>query len=212
MLRQLTIRDFVIVYRLELAFSGGFGALTGETGAGKSILIDALALTLGERADAGVVRAGREKAEVAATFDVSALPEVRSWLVENDLEGDDELFLRRVVDAGGRSRAYIHGPPATVQQLREVGEWLVDIHGQHAHQSLLRADAQRALLDAHAGLGALVRDVGVAWKAWRESEQLLRTASEGAEALKREREQLQWQIGELDALAFGEDEWTTLDV
>jgi DNA repair protein RecN (Recombination protein N) len=212
MLRQLTIKDFVIVDRLELAFAAGFGALTGETGAGKSILIDALALALGERADAGVVRAGCDKAEVAATFDVAGLPEVRSWLAANDLDGDDELLLRRVVDAGGRSRAYINGSPATVQQLREVGEWLVDIHGQHAHQSLLRADAQRALLDAHAGLGGLSREVGAAWKVWRETEQLLRSASEGAEALLREREQLQWQIGELDALAFGDDEWATLDV
>ena len=212
MLRHLTIRDFVIVDRLELEFLAGFGALTGETGAGKSILIDALALALGERADAGVVRSACEKAEVAATFDVSALPVVREWLAANDLEGDDELLLRRVVDAGGRSRAYINGSPATAQQLREVGEWLVDIHGQHAHQSLLRADAQRNLLDTHAGLSGLVREVGVAFRAWREAEQTLRAASEGAETLQREREQLEWQISELDLLAFGEDEWATLDV
>jgi DNA repair protein RecN (Recombination protein N) len=154
MLRHLTIKDFVIVDRLELEFANGFGALTGETGAGKSILIDALALALGERADAGVVRSGCDKAEVAATFEIAALPEVAAWLKSNDLDGEDELLLRRVVDAGGRSRAYINGSPATVQQLREVGEWLVDIHGQHAHQSLLRSDAQRALLDAHAGLTA----------------------------------------------------------
>jgi len=212
MLCHLTIRDFVIVDRLELEFDRGFGALTGETGAGKSILIDALALALGERADAGVVRAGCDKAEVAATFDVLALPQVRDWLQANDLEGDDSLLLRRVVDAGGRSRAYINGSPATVQQLREVGEWLVDIHGQHAHQSLLRADAQRSLLDSHAGLSGLAREVGAAWKVWRDAEQMLRSASEGADALSREREQLQWQIGELDALAFGEDEWAGLDV
>lgn len=212
MLLHLTIKDFVIVDRLELEFSNGFGALTGETGAGKSILIDALALALGERADAGVVRSGCDKAEVAATFDVAALPEVAAWLAANDLDADNELMLRRVVDAGGRSRAYINGSPATVQQLREVGEWLVDIHGQHAHQSLLRADAQRALLDAHAGLGPTVREVATAWKTWRDAEQALRGASEGVEALQREREQLQWQIGELDALAFGEDEWATLDV
>jgi DNA repair protein RecN (Recombination protein N) len=212
MLQHLTIRDFVIVDRLELSFVAGFGALTGETGAGKSILIDALALALGERADAGVVRSCCDKAEVAATFDITAQPQVSDWLRANDLEGDDELLLRRVVDAGGRSRAYINGSPATVQQLREVGEWLVDIHGQHAHQSLLRADAQRTLLDSHAGLSGLARDVGAAWKIWRDAEQMLRTASEGADALQREREQLQWQIGELDALAFGDDEWASLDV
>ena len=212
MLQHLTIRDFVIVDRLELSFLAGFGALTGETGAGKSILIDALALALGERADAGVVRSGCDKAEVAATFDIVALPQVSDWLRANDLDGDDELLLRRVVDAGGRSRAYINGSPATVQQLREVSEWLVDIHGQHAHQSLLRAEAQRALLDSHAGLSVQAREVAAHWKIWRDAEQMLRTASESADSLQREREQLQWQIGELDALAFGDDEWATLDV
>ena len=157
MLSHLTVRDFVIVDRLELDFSSGFGALTGETGAGKSILIDALALALGERADPGVVRAGCDKAEVAASFEIVALPEVQAWLRSNDLDADDTLILRRVVDAGGRSRAYINGTPATVQQLREVGEWLVDIHGQHAHQSLLRTEAQRRLFDTHAGLLDQVR-------------------------------------------------------
>ena len=212
MLRHLTIRDFVIVDRLELEFSTGFGALTGETGAGKSILIDALALALGERADAGVIRSGCDKAEVAATFDVASLPEVGAWLKANDLEGDDELLLRRVVDAGGRSRAYINGSPATAQQLREVGEWLVDIHGQHAHQSLLRSDAQRTLLDAHAGLSGLAREVGAAFRQWRELEQTLRAASEGVEVLQRERDQLEWQVREVDALAFTADEWATLDL
>lgn len=212
MLRHLTIRDFVIVDRLELEFSTGFGTLTGETGAGKSILIDALTLALGERADAGVIRSGCDKAEVAATFDISALPEVRAWLLANDFDADSELLLRRVVDAGGRSRAYINGSSATAQQLREVGEWLVDIHGQHAHQSLLRSDAQRALLDAHAGLGGLVREVGSAFRVWREAGQALAAASEGAEALAREREQLEWQVRELAALSFGEDEWAGLDV
>jgi len=212
MLRHLTLRDFVIVDRLELEFSAGFGTLTGETGAGKSILIDALALALGERGDAGVVRAGCDKAEIAATFDVAALPEVAAWLDENGLDAGDELLLRRVVDANGRSRAWINGSSATVQQLREVGEWLVDIHGQHAHQSLLRADAQRQLLDGHAGLGELVREVGGAWKSWRDAEQAWRTASEGAAALLSEREQLEWQVGELAALAFTADEWAELDL
>lgn len=211
MLRHLTIRDFVIVDRLELEFSGGFGALTGETGAGKSILIDALALALGERADAGVVRAGCDKAEVTAAFEVGSLPQVADWLAANDFDLADDLLLRRIVDAGGRSRAYVNGSPATAQQLREVGDWLVDIHGQHAHQSLLRSDAQRTLLDTHAGLTAQVRAVGDAWRAWRDAEQSLRAASEGAEALVREREQLAWQIQELDALALGDDEWTGLD-
>lgn len=212
MLRQLTLRDFVIVDRLELEFSGGFGTLTGETGAGKSILIDALALALGERGDAGVVRAGCDKAEIVAVFDISGLSTVKDWLRANDLDVDDEILLRRVVDASGRSRAWVNGTPATVQQLREVGEWLVDIHGQHAHQSLLRSDAQRQLLDAHAGLQGAVKTVAEAWRAWRDDDKALRDASLGAEALQREREQLEWQIGELETLALGEDEWAALDV
>ncbi len=212
MLQHLTLRDFVIVDRLELEFSAGFGTLTGETGAGKSILIDALALALGERADAGVVRAACDKAEIAATFDIAALPVVTCWLEENGLAAEGELLLRRVIDASGRSRAWINGSSVTIQQLREVGEWLVDIHGQHAHQSLLRPDAQRQLLDAHGGLEALVRSVGGAWRCWRDADQAWRTASEGSEVLLREREQLEWQVREIDALAFTADEWATLDI
>ena len=212
MLRHLAIRDFVIVDRLELEFAAGFGALTGETGAGKSILIDALALALGERADAGVVRAGCDKAEVAATFDIGKLPQGGAWLAANDLEAEDELILRRVLDAGGRSRGYINGSPATAQQLREVGEFLVDIHGQHAHQSLLRADAQRALLDSHAGLTASAQQVATAYRNWRDALQILQSASTGAEALEREREQLEWQVRELDTLAFSGAEWAELEL
>lgn len=212
MLRQLTIRDFVIVDRLELSFSAGFAALTGETGAGKSILIDALALALGERADAGMVREGCERAEVTAAFDVTALPHVSAWLAAQDLAEDDELLLRRVVDAGGRSRAYINGTPASAQQLREVGEWLVDIHGQHAHQSLLRADAQRQLFDTHAGLTDSVRQVGEAWRAWRDAEQAMQAAQAGSAALAQEREQLHWQIEELTALSLGVNEWPELEL
>lgn len=212
MLRHLAIRDFVIVDRLELEFLPGFGALTGETGAGKSILIDALALALGDRADAGVVRAGCDKAEVAATFEIARRPQVAAWLAANDLDSDDELLLRRVLDAGGRSRGYINGSPATAQQLREVGEFLVDIHGQHAHQSLLRADAQRALLDSHAGLTASAQQVATAYRVWRDAASALQLAASGTEALEREREQLEWQVRELATLAFAEDEWTGLDL
>lgn len=212
MLQHLTLRDFVIVDRLELDFSNGFGALTGETGAGKSILIDALALALGERGDAGVVRSGCDRAEISATFEIASLPEVRFWLDENGFEGEEELLLRRLVDASGRSRAWINGSSATVQQLREIGEFLVDIHGQHAHQSLLRADAQRQLLDNHALLGERLAKVSEAWRAWRAAEQSWKEASVGAEALRREREQLEWQAGELAALAFTADEWGELEL
>ena len=212
MLQHLAIRDFVIVDRLSLDFSTGFGALTGETGAGKSILIDALALVLGERADAGVVRSGCDKAEVSAAFEIAGLPEVKAWLNASDLDSEDVLILRRVLDAGGRSRAYINGTPATVQQLREIGEYLVDIHGQHAHQSLLRADAQRALLDAHAGLQPEVLRVGTAYRAWRVAADALAAATRGAETLQREREQLEWQVRELESLAFSTAEWAELEI
>ncbi|HLY96982.1 MAG TPA: AAA family ATPase, partial [Sideroxyarcus sp.] len=160
MLKHLIIRDFVIVDQLDLDFSSGFTALTGETGAGKSILIDALSLALGERGDATLVRSGCERAEVAAEFDIAGLPHVQAWLREQALEGDGSVcLLRRTLDAAGRSRGFINGSGATQQQLREAGEMLLDIHGQHAHQSLLKADAQRVLLDAHAGLAPLAAEV-----------------------------------------------------
>ena len=212
MLRQITVRDFVIVDYLDLEFAGGFGALTGETGAGKSILVDALALALGERAEAGVVRSGCDRAEVTASFTVGALPLVGAWLDAHDFSGGDELLLRRVVDAGGRSRAYINGSPATVQQLREVGESLVDIHGQHAHQSLLRGEAQRSLLDAYGGLGETAAEVGTRYRAWQAAQQALALATAGGEALAREREQLLWQVEELQGLGFTVEEWNDLEV
>jgi DNA repair protein RecN (Recombination protein N) len=212
MLQQLIIRDFVIVDVLELDFTAGFGALTGETGAGKSILVDALAIAMGERADAGMVRSGCDKAEVTACFNIAALPAVAAWLDANDLDSGDELMLRRVVDAGGRSRAYINGSPATAQQLRDVAENLVDIHGQHAHQSLLRSDAQRQLLDGHAGHGDLVCSVAVAYAEWRAADKFLADVAASGAALLREREQLEWQVQELDALAFAAEEWGELEV
>ena len=152
MFLALEIQDFVIVERLRLEFGEGFGVFTGETGAGKSILVDALLLVLGARADAGVVRAGCDRADVTAEFDISRLSRVGALLADLDLSGDDDLcLLRRVVEAGGRSRAYVNGRPATATQLREIGEHLVDIHGQHEHQSLMRAAEQRRLLDDFAG-------------------------------------------------------------
>ncbi|MRD71933.1 DNA repair protein RecN [Rhodocyclus tenuis] len=211
MLTRLTIRDFVLVDRLDLAPARGFGTLTGETGAGKSILVDALAFVLGERAEAGLVRAGGERAEVTAEFDLAALATVTDWLRANDFDADEGLLLRRVMDAGGRSRAYINGSPATLQQLREVAEALVDIHGQHAHQSLLRADAQRALLDTHGDLDALRGELGEAWRAWRAAESARAVAGENAEALAAERERLDWQVSELERLGFAGDEWSALN-
>ncbi len=208
MLAHLSIRDFAIVDRLELAFEAGFTALTGETGAGKSILIDALALALGERADAGSVRAGCERAEVVAEFAIERQPALVQWLREAELQGDEgRLLLRRVIDRNGRSRAFINGTPATVQQLGVAGAWLLDIHGQHAHQSLLKGEAQRRLLDEHAGLADLAGEVAGAYREWQ---RLVRARTEyesHAAAREAEREQLRWQVDELLRLAPQPDEW-----
>ena len=183
MLRTLAIRNFILVAQLEIDFDAGFTVLTGETGAGKSILVDALTLVLGGRGDAAVVRAGAERAEISAEFDLARLPDAQAWLRDNDLANDERtVLLRRVIDAQGRSRAYVNGSPASLAQLRETGERLVDIHGQHAHQSLLRADAQRALLDAYGGFSALSGLVGDAWRAWQKVRAQRETASRNAEA------------------------------
>jgi len=211
MLRALSIRDFVIVDRLELEFSPGFTALTGETGAGKSILVDALAMVLGERADAIVVRGGAERAEIAAEFGMDDRPDITRWLNENDLAGDDSaLLMRRVVEASGRSRGFINGHAATLAQLRQLGERLVDIHGQHEHQSLGRTAAQRELLDGFGGLADAAARVAHLYGAWQQR-RASRTAFESnAAAFAAEREQLEWQVRELEGLKFSADEWPEL--
>ncbi len=208
MLRTLSIRDFAIVDSLELEFHPGFTVLTGETGAGKSILIDALALALGERGDAGVVRSGCERADISAEFDLESLPELERWLRAAGLEGDPgAVLLRRVIDGNARSRAFINGRPVTQSQLREAGECLLDIHGQHAHQSLLKADAQCALLDAHAGLAALAAGVAEAYRQWQKLSRSRADYETHAAERNAEREQLQWQEHELAQLALQPEEW-----
>ena len=211
MLKFLGIRDFVIVSSLELDFSSGFTALTGETGAGKSILIDALSLALGERGDAAMVRNGCERAEIAAEFDITALPHLRAWLAGQELAGDEGVcLLRRVLDAGGRSRGFINGRSATLQQMREAGEQLLDIHGQHAHQSLLRPDAQRMLLDGYAGMTADAEKVATLYRDWQALRRRRISLSENAEAVTAERELLQFQRNELEGLGFNVTEWNEL--
>ncbi len=210
MLRSLSIRDFVIVDTLDLDFTTGFTVFTGETGAGKSILIDALALVLGERADAGVVREGAPRASVSATF--STHPALDAWLAERELNSEAEdgvatVLLRRTVDAGGRSKAFINGAAATLAQLREVGDQLVDIHGQHAHQLLLRPDAQRLLFDAHAGLTQQAGAVAEAWRAWRACVRQREAVEHQSREMQLERERLEWQVGELDKLNPQPGEW-----
>jgi DNA repair protein RecN (Recombination protein N) len=211
MLTSLTIRDFVIVEHAELEFASGFSVLTGETGAGKSILIDALSLVLGERGDAQSVRPGCKQAEVSAEFAIPAKNGVQAWLGRNAFEGDSGIcLLRRIVDAGGRSRAFINGHPAPVVQLREIGELLVDIHGQHAHQSLLRAQTQRALLDAYAGAEDLAGQVSAAHRVWNDLRARHASAISDARALQAERETLAWKANELARLAFEPEAWQEL--
>ena len=211
MLKFLGIRDFVIVSSLELSFSTGFTALTGETGAGKSILIDAVSLALGERGDAGMVRNGCERAEIAAEFDIAGLPDMQTWLREQGLEGDEGVcLLRRVLDAGGRSRGFINGRSATLQQLREAGDRLLDIHGQHAHQSLLRPDTQRVLLDGYAGIAAVAQRVADIYREWQMLRRRRISLSENAEAVAAERELLQFQRNELESLGFSVADWKAL--
>ncbi|MFM0568932.1 DNA repair protein RecN [Paraburkholderia caledonica] len=212
MLRHLSIRDFVIVAALDLEFDSGFTVFSGETGAGKSILIDALALALGARADASVVRTGESRADITAEFDTHA--QVDQWLDEQafaasaaDGQNGGTVMLRRVVDANGRSRAFINGTAATLAQLREVGEMLVDIHGQHAHQLLMRPDAQRELFDTHAGLSELSAGVTRAWRTWREKVQAVEHAQTRDRELQLERERLAWQLAELDKLSPQPGEW-----
>ncbi len=207
MLRRLSLRDFVIVHSLEVEFDAGFSVLTGETGAGKSILVDALQLALGSRGDAGVVREGALRCEIGAEFDTPA--SIKDWLDEAGFETGETLLLRRTIDAQGKSRAWINGSSATLTQLREAADWLVDIHGQHAWQSLTRAAAVRDLLDAYAGIDA--GPLAQAWSAWRGAVEGLESARGKQAELERERERLVWQIGEIDKLRPGADEWSELE-
>lgn len=206
-LRRIALRDFVIVPELELELGQGFSVLTGETGAGKSILIDALQLVLGARADSTVVREGAPRCEISAEFDTPA--SLRNWLDEQGFAAEDGLLLRRTVDAEGRSRGWINGSAATMTQLKTLADQLVDIHGQHAWQSLTRGDAVRQLLDAYAGV-----DTGMAqrlWQDWRQARRQLDDARQQQVSLQQESERLAWQIGEVDKLAPGDDEWEDLN-
>jgi DNA repair protein RecN (Recombination protein N) len=207
MLRRLTLRDVVIVAELDIEPGPGFSVLTGETGAGKSILIDALQLALGQRADAALVREGAQRAEVSAEFDTPDA--LKTWLDDGGFAVDDTLLLRRTVDLQGKSRAWINGSAATVTQLREAAEHLVDIHGQHAWQSLTRPAAVRALVDTQAGVDGAA--LGTLWSAWRDTLNTLTEARAQRDTLERERERLAWQVGEVDKLSPAEGEWDTLN-
>lgn len=206
-LKRIVLRDFVIVETLELELHSGFTVLTGETGAGKSILIDALQIALGSRADSGVVREGATKADICAEFDVPS--HAAPWLEEAGIEADGTVLLRRTVDAQGKSRGWINGVPVTASQLRSLGEQLLDIHGQHAWQSLTRPESVRSLLDAYAGTTPM--ETMELWAKWREAQKTLQQAHAAQATLQEERDRLQWQIAELEKLAPEKDEWEELD-
>ena len=206
-LKRIVLRDFVIISALELELGHGFTVLTGETGAGKSILVDALQLVTGARADVGVIREGAARTEVSAEFDNAA--GLQAVLDEAGFEGGETLLLRRTVDTQGKSRAWVNGSPATAQQLRRLGEYLIDIHGQHAWQSLTRPDAVRDLLDAYAIVSTAT--LSQLWTAWRSAQAALAKATQAQESLLRERERLAWQIAELEKLNPQPDEWAELN-
>lgn len=212
MLLALSLRDFVIVEQLHLDFQPGFTVLTGETGAGKSITLDALSLLLGDKADYSQIRHGCPEAQLSALFDLSDLPELRAELCEQGLLGTDEveLSIRRTIDSKGRSRSFINNQAATLAQLRQIGSRLVDIHGQSAHHSLNSEAVQRDLLDAFAGSKPLAEQVQAAYRQWRQAQEDLATAEAEGERLAEEREQLAWQVGEMEKLAPVEGEWAQL--
>jgi len=212
MLRALSIRDFVIVERLDLEFAAGFTVLTGETGAGKSILVGALSLAMGERGESGVVRAGCERAEIAAEFDIAGLRQLQDWLRDNELSGDEQdvCLLRRVIHADGRTRGFINGTPATMQQMRDAGDLLVDIYSQHAHHSLLKSAMQRDLLDTYGGLSALSAQVAAGYKRWRGLHERLASAESNAAAHADELAELRDKARELAQLAVSAQEWEDL--
>ena len=206
-LKRIALRDFVIVRELELDLESGFTVLTGETGAGKSILIDALQLVTGSRADSGVIREGAPRTEVSAEFDNPV--GLHAWLEDAGFDAGESLLLRRTVDTQGKSRAWINGSPATATQLRELGEQLLDIHGQHAWQSLTRPDAVRGLLDAYAQCSTTT--LSTLWQDWRRAQSALAEARAAQDSLDQERERLSWQIGELEKLAPQVGEWEEIN-
>lgn len=211
MLCHLSIRDFILVESLEIEFHSGLTVLTGETGAGKSILVDALSLVLGDRAESGVVRPGAKKAEISAEFDVAQMPLVKDWLEGNGLEADqDQCLMRRIIEAEGRSRAFINGAVVTLMQLRELGEQLVDIHGQHAHHALLKPHVQRELLDEYAGARRELQETVAAWREWQAAIKRLQAAREEAGARLLEKEGLEAAIAEAGPLLEDLRNWEEL--
>lgn len=212
MLITLTVKHFTLVESLEVDFNAGMTALTGETGAGKSLVLDALAMALGDRADTDRIRQGQERAEVSALFDLSGVPVARQWLIDNDFtENGTETLLRRLLTREGRSRGYINGQAATMQQLRELGEMLIDIHSQHEHQSLLRKETHHKILDDFAGCSELAGELRQAYQQWATTTQRLDKLENASDELNARRELLTFQLSELDELSLAAGELEQLE-
>ncbi|MBQ0746807.1 MAG: AAA family ATPase, partial [Marinobacter sp.] len=211
MLTQLTVSNYAIAERVELQFGKGMTALTGETGAGKSIVLDALGLAMGGRADAGAVRHGAKRADITATFDVSAILEALQWLESHELDDDSDCILRRVISKDGRSRAYINGQPCPLAHLKDLGGLLMDIHSQHQHQSLLRKETHRKLIDEFAGAEDLASETREAWQAWNQIRTKLLERQQNAEESEAKLQLLRYQVEELDRLALESGEQEQLE-
>lgn len=211
MLIHLAVNNFAIVEHLDIELQQGMTVITGETGAGKSIMLDALGLALGDRTDSGVVRPGSDKADILASFDLSEIPEARDWLTQRDLDQDGPCILRRVITAEGRSRGYINGSPCPQADLKALGELLIDIHSQHEHQSLLKTDTHRRLLDEFAGASELARQVQLAAQRWRQTNQELQRLSSNSNEQHAQHQLLSYQLEELENLALGDHELEQLE-
>lgn len=211
MLVHLSIHNYAIVDHLDLELDAGMSTISGETGAGKSIMLDALGLCLGDRADSGVVRPGADKADLLASFDLSDIAEARTWLAERDLDNDGPCILRRVITAEGRSRGYINGTPCPQSDLKALGELLIDIHSQHEHQSLLKNDTHRRLLDEYAGSQELARQVQLAAQRWKQTRNELERISSIGDEQRARHQLLSYQLEELENLALGENELEQLE-
>lgn len=210
MLTDLTVSNIALVSHLELNFDTGMSVITGETGAGKSLLLDALGLALGDRADSGLIGAGEDRAEIHATFDVANNKAVGAWLEAHDMPDEGTCILRRVVNRDGRSRGYINGRPVTVTEMRELGDLLIDIHSQHEHHSLLRRDTQRQLLDEYGGLTALANEVSETARKYQERKQALDTLVAQSEEESARLQLLTYQAEELSQLGASKDEAKSL--
>ncbi|TDY02463.1 DNA repair protein RecN [Thiohalophilus thiocyanatoxydans] len=211
MLTHIHIWNFAIVEKLDLAMDSGLTVFTGETGAGKSILLDALGLALGDRADSAVIRHGAEKAEISVTFSTVDAPDAEAWLAERELASENECIIRRTISNSGPSKAFINGKPTPIQSLRELGEMLVDLHGQHEHQSLLKRDIQRQLLDDYAGHQGLLQQLREVYQRWQQHKSELDNLLKASDERDSRLELLRFQVNELEVLALGEQEPAELE-